>query len=619
MFISFLLYILILNFNVIKSLQTDKLTIKSIYPSLTTLETTTDYKKKLRKLIRKHALPLHFFTKKNIVTNAQAGKLKLPYYLPLLKSKGINTITQLPYSTHIKNATVKQTRATVKSIPTRKSHYPTEITSLPRTITYTLHKNPYFEKSVTSKVKKIQLNERNIMKDIDNKVENAKHSNDLKAIPKRSLPTVQEKQLSTKGAVEKRIEEEFKIRRKLKDDVLLDVLNDDLGQKYTVEPGYVAPSYVIRNISHTSHNYKAMFNTEKQNLSTDVYYRHSPNTNRPIALLYLEENTEEIPKFEQRKTPRIDHWYSRKMSEVANLDLKKFKIPLDNPIPSETHFISNVDNLVESPNPADFYYENPTETNQETDGHVTDAGVTIVYKAIDKDLVPETESNLITEIETEHDVIFGTSQIEPTTTSQILPIEISRILPTRTSKVVPSKTLKNAFIGKHKKSPKLLFWGIYSSKKTQPPWRLHPPENPNPTTTSETPTETLIFYPMKTPIKSKRKMKKKFKKLKTTVNAQQAYIKEWPMPPKPTIDRKAIDLNRLETNLVTNYKMLEEHTLNPGVSDILRRLNNRASTKVPINMRRDWANWGYRRGKTGDPHIYLDLYNNFFDVNYVTK
>lgn len=580
MFLSFLFYILIFNFNVIKSLQTDKLTVKSIYPSITTLETTTDYKKRLRKLIRKHALPLQYFTKKNLVTNVQAGKLKLPHHVLVTKSKGISTKIHLPYLTHIQNATVKQTRATAKS---RISQYPTKITFIPRTITHTLHKNPYFEKNEFPIFKKTEFNEN--MNAIDKKVDNAKHVD----LSKRSLPMVRETKPSTKGAVEKLIEEQLKFRRKLNDDVLLDVLSDHL-----IETDYAARSYKIRNISGTDHNFEAIFNTEIQNLSTYDYYVQPWNI-RPTAELQLKENAEYLPKFEQRKSTR--HWYSRKMAEIANLDLEQFKTPSDTTIPSETQFISNVDNLVKSRNPAEYYYEYRTETNHETVDQITDAGVRIVYNAIDKDLVTETESNLGPEIkllstETGDNVRYRASQIAPTRTSNIFP--------TRTSHVVPEYT----------ETSKFHLWGLlYPTPKTQPPWRVNPPENPNPTTTPETPTRTSIVNHMETPINSKRKKKKKSKSRKTTVNSQQAYIKQWP---------KGTDLNRKDI-LVTNYKTIEEHTLNPTVNDMIKRLNYRTSTTVPKHMRRDWANWGYRRGKTGDPHIYLDLYNDFYDVNYVTK
>lgn len=655
MFISYLFYVLIFNLNIIKSLQTEKLNIKSIYPSLTTFETTTDYKKRLRKLIRKHALPFKMFTKKNQVTNAPARKLKLPYYLPLLKTKNIiNTRTNLPYSSNTKNVTTKPNLATVKSIPSKIPHYPTKMTFIPRTITYTHQVNPYFKLPISSE-KYTEFNDKNVK----NVIDNAKYSNKHIVIPKHSLAVVRIKS-STKGAAEQKIEEALKFRRKLSDEVIHDVLSDEVIPEHNVDPDYTASSSTVYN--RTYHNYNAFFNTDP-NLRAKVYYHRPSKVNHRIANSYLTESTEDLPKYEYRKTFHTVH-----PTKTTYIDLEKFKISIETAGPTEAQLIYVVDDLLKTSNPEVIEHEYPTETTK----YVTD-GVPLVYKAIDKEIQLERQKELMPEVKllyihNKDNVPTGTSQIIPTRTTsiivssrpfQIVPTRISQIIPTRTTGIVPStpfqilptrtsqvvpsrisqvvssrtsqivttrtplivvtrtpllvlsrtshnvpaRTLKNAFLLESTDSSKTYLWRAFSTAKTQAAWRVRPPENPNPTRRMFESTTTS----------EKRKWRKK--KPKKITNVREAYITQWPMQTGGAFDRK----NPQEIILVTNYQTSEKPTINNAVIDLLRRLNYKKPTTIPTYMRRDWANWGYRRGKTGDPRIYLDLYNNFYDMSYVTR
>lgn len=570
MFLCYLLYILIFNFNLIKSLQTD--TMKSVN-QLTTFESTTDYKKKLRKTIQKYAL--HYFTKKNQLLNAPTRKLKTPNYL--IKSKRFYPIIHFPYITHTKNVTVKQNRATTESIPSRISRYPTKVTYIPRTSIYTLQKNSYNEKSQVSNAKKAERKEKSTLTVINKKFEKVKYINAPIVLPKISLSNVRNTKTSNKDTIEKRIEDELKFRRELiDDDVALDLLNDELTSPADLD--YIASSYTRRNNSRIYYNHDIFNGPVNETFIANIYYRHQMKNNRSNAELRIQEMLENLTRYERRKPFR-----TRKSTGFGDIEIEKFDntAPFDNAMPSETQTGTDV----ESPKSAEFFYAYITDTNQETD--VTDAGVTLAYETIDKDVLPETEPNLRSEtkplfIQTEDSIMTSTSQTVP-------------------------RTLKDAF--------------AWEPTRTPPVWRLHPRVDPILNELPEMPNVTLMYYIYTstiTPKKTKRK-KKKSKHKKKNTHFQQANANQLPVQMATAVDKKNSYSTVLQDILATNYQTPKDHTLNPGVNDILRRLNQRKPITIPPHMQRDWAQWKYRRGKTGDPHIYLDLFNNFYDANYVTR
>lgn len=615
MFLIYLLYILIFNFSKTTCLQSvDQM--DSIYPSLTTLETTTDHKKNIKRTLRNAYEPFL----RNIQTDALVN-IKHPFFIPLKRVKSFTTIMHMPYPMITRNMTTDQaTAAVATAISPRTTTYPTEMVYLPRTVSYTMHNNPYFELSLIS-TKKNPIVKSSLKHDSEKHKINK--CNDPKILPKTM--TIRRKKTS-KAIVNKVIQDELNSQRKLPDYIVSD--DADSVKSYIVDLDYSTKSY-IRNI-HTYQNYEAMFQIKRRNLTTneDSWWLNSFKIYRPTKSI-----EDFLPKFKHRQLTDTNNY----KTSAKPLGLTFFKLPREN-IPFRSQNVEKSPDITgsliqysssERNTLPIFKQERTTETS------VTSAAP-VIYKAIDKVEYDDSETESFDELETQSIKIPSrTRSLTRTWTLHsfwVSTITLKKLFALTTTASYGDLELKSSI------TPKNTFDSIVTPNKLL---NLFTSEPVAPNTyylkSSATPKTVFVFdsiAPNKLFFWKSQVTPNIFKSVSTTkaillhVSTRSLlgkYSRTTPMTTSTSetpIKQRKKSRNKKKSRKRKKNKTNELHTpTQPDINEIVRRFNKKKPTitAIPPHMARDWAEWEYRRGRTGFPAIYVDLFNNFYDSNYVTK